>query len=55
MGLIELDNEYQTLLKEYNSSPSGSLKEFKIGKKLDVLDKEIAKKAMDVEYDWGSD
>ncbi len=55
MGLIELDNEYQTLLKEYHSSPSGSKIEFELGKKLDELDKEIAEKAMDVEYDWGSD
>jgi hypothetical protein len=55
MGLIELDNEYMTLLKEYHSSPSGSKIEFELGKKLDELDKKIAKEAIDVEYDWGTD
>ena len=55
MGIIELDNMYHEVLKEYHNSPSGSLKERKASKKLDELDKEIAKKAMDVEYDWGSD
>mgnify|MGYP003142636362 FL=1 len=55
MGLIELDNEYKTLLAEYNSSPSGSKIEFELGKKLDELDKKIAKEAIDVEYDWEID
>ena len=55
MGLVSLDNEYHTLLKEYHDSPSGSKKEFELGKKLDELDKEIAKKTIDVEYDWGED
>ena len=55
MGLISLDNEYHTLLKEYHNSPSGSLKEFKLGKKLDELDKKIAEEAADVEFDWGTD
>ena len=55
MELLELDKTYHEVLKEYHNSPSGSLKEIKASKKLDELDKEIAKKAMDVEYDWGSD
>tara|TARA_R100001086_G_C11679622_1_gene215328 strand:+ start:228 stop:398 length:171 start_codon:yes stop_codon:yes gene_type:complete len=53
--IIELDKTYHEVLKEYHDSPSGSLKEFKLGKKLDELDKEIAKKTKDVEFDWGSD
>ena len=53
--IIELDKTYHEILKEYHNSPSGSLKEFKLGKKLDELDKEISEKTMDVEYDWGSD
>ena len=55
MELLELDKTYHEVLKEYHNSPSGSLKERKASKKLDELDKKIAKKAMDVEYDWGSD
>jgi len=55
MGLIELDNEYRKVLNDYNSSPSGSKLEFELGKKLNELDKEIAEKVVDVEYDWGSD
>ena len=55
MGLISLDNEYHTLLKEYHNSPSGSLKEFKLGKKLDELDSKISKEIADTEFDWGSD
>ena len=55
MGLIELDKTYHTLLKEYHNSPSGSLKEFKLSKKLDELDKKIAEEAADVEFDWGTD
>ena len=54
-NLIELDNEYRSVLKDYHNSPSGSKKEFELGKKLDKLDKEIAKKTIDVEYDWGED
>tara|TARA_Y100000004_G_scaffold58315_1_gene64948 strand:- start:199 stop:369 length:171 start_codon:yes stop_codon:yes gene_type:complete len=54
-NLISLDNEYMNTLKEYNSSPSGSKKEFELGKKLDALDKKIAKEVADVEYDWGSE
>ena len=54
-SLIEIDNEYHKVLKEYHDSPSGSKKEFELGKKLDELDKEIAKKAINVEYDWGTD
>ena len=53
--IIELDKSYSEILKEYHNSPSGSLKEFQLGKKLDELDKEIAKKAMDIEYDWGNE
>ena len=55
MGLIELDKTYHETLKEYHNSPSGSLKEFKLGKKLDELDKKIAKKVADVDYDWGDE
>ena len=52
MGLIELDKTYHEILKEYHDSPSGSLKEFKLGKKLDELDKKIAEEAASVDYDW---
>ena len=55
MGLVSLDNEYHTLLKEYHDSPSGSKKEYELGKKLDELDKKIAEKSSKVEYDWGTD
>jgi hypothetical protein len=54
-SLIGLDNEYQTVLRDYHNSPSGSKKEFELGKKLDELDKKIAKEVIDVEYDWGTD
>ena len=53
--IIKLDKTYHEILKEYHDSPSGSLKEFNLGKKLDELDKEIAEKSKDVEFDWGSD
>lgn len=53
--IIELDKTYHEILKEYHNSPSGSLKEFKLGKKLDELDKEISEKTMDIEYDWGNE
>ena len=53
--IIELDKTYHEVLKEYHDSPSGSLKEFKLGKKLDELDKKIAVKAVDVDYDWGDE
>ena len=43
MGLLELDKTYHEVLKEYHDSPSGSLKEFKLGKKLDELDSKISK------------
>ena len=48
-SLIELDKTYHEVLKEYHNSPSGSKKEFELGKKLDKLDKEIAEKSVDVE------
>ena len=54
-SLIELDKTYHKVLKEYHNSPSGSKKEFELGKKLDKLDKEIAEKSVDVEFDWGND
>ena len=54
-SLIELDKTYHEVLKEYHNSPSGSKKEFELGKKLDKLDKEIAEKSVDVEFDWGND
>ena len=55
MGLLELDKTYHEVLKEYHDSPSGSLKEFKLGKKLDELDSKISKEIADTEFDWGSD
>ena len=55
MGLLELDKTYHEVLKEYHDSPSGSLKEFKLGKKLAELDYEINEAAAAVEFDWGSD
>ena len=55
MGLLELDKTYNEVWKEYCDSPSGSLKERKASEKLNELDKEIAKKAMDIEYDWGNE
>jgi hypothetical protein len=54
-SLIGLDNEYQTVLRDYHNSPSGSKKEFELGKKLDELDKKIAEESANVEYDWGTD
>ena len=53
--IIELDKTYHEILKEYHDSPSGSLKEFKLGKKLAELDYEINEAAAAVEFDWGSD
>ena len=55
MGLLELDKTYHEVLREYHDSPSGSLKEFKLGKKLDELDNKISKEIADTEFDWGSD
>ena len=55
MGLLELDNLYREVWKEYCDAPSGSSKEIKLGKKLAKLDYEINEKAAAVEFDWGSD
>jgi hypothetical protein len=54
-SLIEIDNEYHKVLRDYHNSPSGSKKEFELGKKLDELDKKIAEESANVEYDWGTD
>ena len=55
MGLLELDNVYHKVWKEYCGAPSGSLKEIKLGKKLAELDYKINEAAAKVEFDWGSD
>ena len=55
MGLLELDNVYHKVWKEYCDAPSGSLKEIKLGKKLAELDYKINEAAAKVEFDWGSD
>lgn len=54
-NLIDIDNEYTKLLKEYHKAPSDSAKEREISKKLDALDRKIAEASAEVEYDWGED
>tara|TARA_E500000178_G_C16993975_1_gene742232 strand:- start:173 stop:358 length:186 start_codon:yes stop_codon:yes gene_type:complete len=43
-SMTGLNGIYRKTLNEYNSSPSGSKKEFELGKKLRELDKKIAEK-----------